>query len=127
MRLESTWPPAVPPKTPSAADIKLEYFDQFGNKLNSKKRTRSCRENSTERPGKGRLEKNETSQGRNNQMESAGSSNQSAIVTNLRRQQEETGRGVHDFIEHKAARVKVAVAPVITSWSYKTENIWVTI
>lgn len=102
-------------KTSSAADIKLEYFDQFGNKLNSKEAYKELsRKFHGKGPGKGRLEKMKRRREETIKMESAGSSNQSAIVANLRRQQEETGEA-YMILSSTRQQSEVAVAPVITT------------
>ena len=102
-------------KTPSAADIKLEYFDQFGNKLNSKEAYKELsRKFHGKGPGKGRLEKMKRRREETIKMESAGSSNQSAIVANLRRQQEETGEA-YMILSSTRQQSEVAAAPVIAT------------
>ena len=84
----------------------IEYFDQFGNKLNSKEGTRNCRENSTERVQARAALKNETSQGRNDQNgkrriiesigncsefeEAAGGNGEAYMILSSTRQQSET-------------------------------------
>ena len=76
------------------SDIKLEYFDQFGNKLTSKEAYKELsRKFHGKGPGKGKLEKMKRRREDTLKMESvsASAASQSAIVTNLRRQQEETG------------------------------------
>lgn len=78
----------------SRSDIKLEYFDQFGNKLNSKEAYKELsRKFHGKGPGKGKLEKMKRKREDTLKLESASASSatQSAIVTNLRKQQEETG------------------------------------
>ena len=80
-------------KTPNS-DIKLEYFDQFGNKLTSKEAYKELsRKFHGKGPGKGKLEKMKKRREETLKLESASVSSaaQSAIVTNLRKQQEETG------------------------------------
>ena len=102
-------------KTSNAADIKLEYFDQFGNKLNSKEAYKELsRKFHGKGPGKGRLEKMKRRREETIKMESAGSSNQSVIVTNLRRQQEETGEA-YMILSSTRQQSEVAVAPVIAT------------
>ena len=80
-------------KQPSS-DIKLEYFDQFGNKLTSKEAYKELsRKFHGKGPGKGKIEKMKRRREVTLKLESASVSaaTQSAIVTNLRKQQEETG------------------------------------
>ena len=78
----------------NSSDIKLEYFDQFGNKLSSKEAYKELsRKFHGKGPGKGKLEKMKRRREETLKLESVSASTaaQSAIVTNLRRQQEETG------------------------------------
>jgi hypothetical protein len=80
--------------TSPASDIKLEYFDQFGNRLNSKEAYKELsRKFHGKGPGKGKIEKMKKRREETNKMESlsASDANQSAIVTNLRKQQVESG------------------------------------
>lgn len=79
---------------PQISDVKLEYFDQFGNKLNSKEAYKELsRKFHGKGPGKGKLDKMKRRREETVRMESlsASGAGQSAIVTNLRRQQEESG------------------------------------
>lgn len=80
--------------SPSSSDIKLEYFDQFGNKLNSKEAYKELsRKFHGKGPGKGKIEKMKRRREETLKLESTSVSaaTQSAIVMNLRKQQEETG------------------------------------
>lgn len=79
---------------PQISDVKLEYFDRFGNKLNSKEAYKELsRKFHGKGPGKGKLDKMKRRREETVRMESlsASGAGQSAIVTNLRRQQEESG------------------------------------
>ena len=79
-------------KQSNGSDIKLEYFDQFGNKLTSKEAYKELsRKFHGKEAGKGKLEKMKRRREETLKSESVVSSSESAIVTNLRRQQEETG------------------------------------
>lgn len=79
-------------KSAAPSDIKLEYFDQFGNKLTSKEAYKELsRKFHGKGAGKGKLEKMKRRREETLKMESVVSTSQSAIVTNLRKQQEETG------------------------------------
>lgn len=76
------------------SDIKLEYFDQFGNKLNSKEAYKELsRKFHGKGPVKGKLEKMKRRREETLKIEnvSASAATQSAIVQNLRKQQEDTG------------------------------------
>lgn len=78
--------------TGKGSDIKLEYFDQFGNKLSSKEAYKELsRKFHGKGPGKDRLEKMKRKRVETLKLEAAASSPESAIVTNLRKQQQETG------------------------------------
>lgn len=77
------------------SDIKLEYFDQFGNKLSTKEAYKELsRKFHGKGPGKGRLDKMKRKREETLRLESSTTSalNQSVIVSNLRSHQEETGK-----------------------------------
>lgn len=75
-----------------SSEIKLEYFDQFGNKLTSKEAYKELsRKFHGKAAGKDKVEKMKRKRAETLKMESAVTTSQSTIVTNLRKQQEETG------------------------------------
>lgn len=77
---------------PGSSDIKLEYFDRFGNKLNTKEAYKELsRKFHGKGAGKDRLEKMKKKREETLKLEAAVSRNDSNIITNLRKQQEESG------------------------------------
>ena len=78
-------------KNQIGADIKLEYFDDFGNKLTSKEAYKELsRRFHGKKAGKSRIEKAIMKREQTNRIEKANAS-ESVIVSNLRKQQAEAG------------------------------------
>lgn len=108
-------------KNTEISDIKLEYFDQFGNKLNTKEAYKELsRKFHGKGPGKSKLEKMKRKRDETRRIEEAPvseSSAHSALVTNLKIQQQHTGEA-HMVISNIRTPV-TAIEPSVSSYSGK--------